>query len=42
MKIQIHYPKTIESGDTISTLPTYSINGVEIEDIVTFKKLCTK
>lgn len=37
MKIQIHYPKTIESGDTISTLPTYSINGVEIEDIVTFE-----
>ena len=37
MKIQIHYPKTIESGDTISTLPTYSINGIEIEDIVTFE-----
>lgn len=37
MKIQIHYPKTIESGDTISTLPTYSIYGVEIEDIVTFE-----
>lgn len=37
MKIQIHYPKTIESGDTISTLPTYLINGVEIEDIVTFE-----
>lgn len=37
MKIQIHYPKTIESGDTISTLPTYSINGVEIQDVVTFE-----
>lgn len=37
MKIQIHYPETIESGDTISTLPTYSINGVEIKDIVTFE-----
>lgn len=37
MKIQIHYPKTIESGDTISTLPTYSINGVIIQDVVTFE-----
>lgn len=37
MKIQIHYPETIESGDTISTLPTYSINGVVIQDIVTFE-----
>ena len=37
MKIQIRYPETIESGDTISTLPTYSINGVEIKDIVTFE-----
>lgn len=37
MKIQIHYPKTIESGDTINTLPVYSINGVEIKDIVTFE-----
>ena len=37
MKIQIHYPETIESGDVISTLPTYSINGVEIKDIVTFE-----
>lgn len=37
MKIQIHYPETIESGDTINTLPVYSINGVEIKDIVTFE-----
>lgn len=37
MKIQIHYPETIESGDVIGTLPTYSINGVEIKDIVTFE-----
>lgn len=37
MKIQIHYPETIESGDVISTLPTYSINGVIIQDIVTFE-----
>lgn len=37
MKIQIHYPETIESGDTINTLPVYSINRVEIKDIVTFE-----
>ena len=37
MKIQIHYPKALEPGDVISTLPTYSINGVVIQDIVTFE-----
>lgn len=37
MKIQIHYPKALEPGNVISTLPTYSINGVVIQDVVTFE-----
>lgn len=33
----MHYPKALEPGGVISTLPTYSINGVVIQDIVTFE-----